>query len=93
MNTVSMSIYTDAKLKEETEAILAQLGLTINGAINMFFMQIVRERTVPLKLSLNPRQNVYADILAAQTERASGYQGRDIDELLQDMDRIIGMVQ
>lgn len=89
MNTISMSIRTDPDLKAQAEEILSSLGMTMNGTINMFLMQIVREKAVPLNLSLNPQQNLYADLLHAQAEREAGYQGRTGDEVLADMRQII----
>ena len=89
MATVNMSIRTDSELKAQAEAVLSQLGMTMNGTINMFLHQIVRDRAVPLSLSLSSEQSVYADLLQAQTERASGYQGRDARDVLSDMDKII----
>lgn len=89
MNTVSMSIRTDPELKAQAEEILARLGMTMNGTINMFLMQIVREQAVPLNLSLNPPQALYADLLHAEAERAAGYQGRTGDEVAAEMRQII----
>lgn len=89
MNTVNMSIRTDPELKSQAEAILSDLGLTMNGTINMFLMQIVREKAVPLNLSLNPEKGVYADLMHAEAERAAGYLGREADEVLADMREII----
>jgi hypothetical protein len=36
---------------------------------------------------------VYADLLAAQTERASGYEGRNARAVLVDMDEIIAAAE
>lgn len=47
-----MCIRIDRKLKEQAEDVLSQLGMTMNGTINMFLQQIVREQAVPLNLSL-----------------------------------------
>ena len=85
MNTINMSIRTDPELKAEAEEILSRLGMTMNGTINMFLMQIVRERAVPLNLSLNPGKNVYADLMHAEAERQAGYEGREANEVLADM--------
>lgn len=85
MNTVTMSIRTDPELKAQAEDVLSALGMTMNGTINMFLMQIVREKAVPLSLSLNPEKTVYADLLHAEAERAAGYQGREADAVLSDM--------
>ena len=89
MASINMSIRTDSELKAQAEAVLSQLGMNMNGTINMFLHQIVRDRAVPLSLSLSSEQSVYADLLAAQAERAQGYQGRNTRELLSDMDHVI----
>ena len=89
MASINMSIRTDSELKAQAEAVLSQLGMTMNGTINMFLHQIVREKAVPLNLSLSSEQSVYADLLYAQTERAGGYQGRNARDLLADMDQMI----
>ena len=89
MNTINMSIRTDPALKAQAEDILASLGLTMNGTINMFLMQIVREKAVPLNLSLNPEKSVYADLMQAEAEREAGYAGREADEVLTDMRSIL----
>ena len=56
MASVNMSIRTDSELKAQAEAILSQLGMTMNGTINMFLHQIVRDKAVPLSLSLTSEQ-------------------------------------
>ena len=89
MASINMSIRTDSELKAQAEAVLSQLGMTMNGTINMFLHQIVRDKAVPLSLSLSSEQSVYAALLAAQTERAHGYQGRNTRDLLADMDKVI----
>ena len=89
MASINMSIRTDSELKAQAEAVLSQLGMTMNGTNNMFLHQIVRDKAVPLSLSLSSEQSVYADLLAAQTERAHGYQGRNARDLLSDMDKVI----
>jgi len=55
----------------------------------VFLQQIVRDKAVPLSLSLSSEQALYADLLYAQTDRAKGYRGRTGDEVLSDMDKII----
>ena len=89
MASINMSIRTDSELKAQAEAVLAQLGMNMNGTINMFLHQIVRDRAVPLSLSLSSEQSVYADLLAAQTERSHGCQGRTAQAVLADMDQIL----
>ena len=90
MSSINMSIRTDSELKAQAELVLSQLGMNMTGAINMFLRQIVRDRAVPLSLSLSSEQSLYADLLRAKAEREQGIEGISASQLLEDMDRIIG---
>ena len=90
MSSINMSIRTDSELKAQAEQVLSQLGMNMTGAINMFLRQIVRDRAVPLSLSLSSEQSLYADLLRAKAEREQGIEGISSSQLLEDMDRIIG---
>ncbi len=63
MASINMSIRTDSELKAQAEQVLSQLGMNMTGTINMFLQQIVRDRAVPLSLSLSSEQSLYADLL------------------------------
>ena len=89
MSSINMSIRTDSELKEQAEAVLSRLGMTMNGTINMFLNQIVRDKAVPLSLTLSSEQSLYADLLEAQTDRAKGFLGRNARDVLADIDQII----
>ena len=89
MSSINMSIRTDSELKAQAEQVLSQLGMNMTGAINMFLRQIVRDRAVPLSLSLSSEQSLYADLLRAKAEREQGIEGISASQLLEDMDRII----
>ena len=89
MASIKMSIRVDPDLKAQAEAVLSKLGMNMNGAINMFLHQIVRDQAVPLSLSLRTEQSIYADLRDAQTERAKGAYGRNARSVLTDMDEII----
>ena len=89
MASINMSIRVDPELKAQAEAVLSKLGMNMNGTINMFLHQIVRDQAVPLSLSLHTERSIYADLLASQTERAMGAYGRNARSVLTDMDEII----
>lgn len=93
MATINMSIRVDPELKAQAEYVLNQLGMTMNGTINMFLQQIVREKSVPLNLSLNAEQSLYADLVFAQADRAKGFLGRSAEESLADMDALIAAAE
>jgi len=54
MSTVSMNIRTDVEIKKQAEAFFAEFGLNMTTAVNMFLRQVVRTKSIPLNLSLNP---------------------------------------
>lgn len=85
----NMSIRVDSELKSQAEQILSQFGMNMTGAVNMFLQQIVRERAVPLSLSLDSSRSLYADLLSAQSERTQGYIGRSAEDVLSDMKNLI----
>ena len=89
MASTTISLRTDSELKFQAEAILNQLGLTLNGTFNMLLQQIVREKSVPLSLSLTSQNGLYADLLLAEQERNDGFKGFYSDDVLRDMDLLI----
>ena len=93
MASINISIRTDSELKSQAEAILSQLGMSMNGTINMFLQQIVRNKAVPLSLSLSTPETLYADLLLARQERVNGYRGKTGREVLAELDNIIDAVE
>ena len=89
MASINMSIRTDSELKAQAEQVLSQLGMNMTSTINMFLQQIVRDRAVPLSLSLSSEQSLYADLLRAKVERDGGAEYLSADEFLTRMDRAI----
>ena len=90
MASVNMCIRIDLTIKRQAEEILSQLGMTMSGTINMFLTQIVREKAVPLNLSLSPLDKIALDdILHARAERKNGSNGYDADSVLREMDEVI----
>ena len=89
-NSINISLRTDSDLKNKAEIILKQFGMTLNGSINMFLTQIVRECSIPLNLSLNKTANsLYTDLLLAEEERKNGIIGESSDNVLTKIDEII----
>ena len=94
MSSVNMCIRIDSSLKSQAEEILSQLGMTMSGTINMFLTQIVREKAVPLNLSLSAQDKAALDdIITAQIDRKNGFKGYDADYVLKEMDEIISAAE
>ena len=75
----------DSTLKAQAEDILNELGMTMSGVFTMLLKQIVREKSVPLSLTLDSSNALYADLLEAQTARMNGFQGRNARDIVKDM--------
>jgi len=89
----SISIRVDSELKQQSEQIMAQFGLNMTSVVNMLFHQIVRDKAIPLSLSLHSRTKVNDELLLAQLERLSGFVGRTSDEVAAEMERVIAEVE
>ena len=89
MASINMSIRTDSELKAQAEQVLSQLGMNMTGTINMFLQQIVRDRAVPLSLSLSSEQSLYADLLKARMAREQGAEYLSGEEVLNNIDKTI----
>jgi DNA-damage-inducible protein J len=86
---ISISIRMDSELKRQSEHILAEFGLNMTAVVNMLFHQIVRDKAIPLSLSLTPQAKVNDELLFAQLERRSGFVGRTAEEVADEMEKTI----
>ena len=51
MATVNMSIRMDTELKKQADAMLADMGLNMTTAMNMFLRQVVRQGRIPFEIA------------------------------------------
>ena len=49
-NTATISIRTDATLKQEAEKFFAGLGMSLTTAMNFILRETVRKRRIPFKI-------------------------------------------
>ena len=54
MATKSSNLYVriEPEVKEKAESILATLGISVSGAINMFYKQIILQRGLPFEVKI-----------------------------------------
>lgn len=89
MATVSFRM--DDTLKVQTEAILNELGLNMTTAMTMFAKTIVRERRLPLDLSIDP---FYSTANQARLNRAiSEYEAAKTAPIQKSMEELERMAQ
>ncbi len=51
--TTNLNIRTEKEIKEKSDRIFAELGLTMTSAINMFLRATIRENGIPFSLKLD----------------------------------------
>lgn len=52
MESANINVKVDREVKEQAVQVLSELGLNLSTAVNMFLREVVRERRLPLDLSL-----------------------------------------
>jgi DNA-damage-inducible protein J len=56
MTTAHINIRTDSELKAKAQAVLADLGLDMSTAINVFLTQVVYRNAIPFEISKPPQK-------------------------------------
>ena len=90
MATVNMSIRMDTELKKQADAMLADMGLNMTTAMNMFLRQVVRQGKIPFEIATDIPN---AETLAAMKEVDDMINGKipakkytSTDELFKDFE-------
>jgi len=76
--TTNLNIRTDKEVKEKSDKIFNELGLTMTSAINMFLRATIRENGIPFKLTLDvpndtTREAIIEGRKIATSKNARGY--------------------
>lgn len=50
-NMAHISVRVEEKMKNEAEALLNDMGLTMTSAVNMFLAKLVREKRIPFDIT------------------------------------------
>lgn len=87
MATVSFRM--DDTLKKKTETILDELGLNMTTAMTMFAKTIVRERRLPLDLSVDPFYSaVNQERLKRSIERYEAGKSEPVKKSMEELERM-----
>ena len=71
--TTNINIRMDKALKEQAESLLAELGMNMTTAFNIFLRQAVRERAIPFQISA-----------IAPTQKTMLAEGRELMKSIQE---------
>jgi addiction module RelB/DinJ family antitoxin len=77
-NSTNINIRMDRTLKEQADGLLAEFGMNMTTAFNIFLRQMVRQGKIPFEISLE-RPNTEAE-RKRQARRAFGEVVREIQE-------------
>ena len=55
----NITIRVDEDVKREAEALFSKLGMSISGAINVFFRQAIREQAIPFPIRAKTAEEKY----------------------------------
>ena len=59
--TTNINIRIDANVKQEAEALFEKLGMSMSGAINVFFRQAIRLQAIPFEIKAKTTEEEYND--------------------------------
>lgn len=88
-NTINLSVRVNAELKHEAESLLADLGMNMTTAINLFLRQTVRNQGIPFSISIDeiPNRKTLAAMKEVQTlpkdPKAKSF--FSVNELMEDL--------
>ena len=55
----NVTIKVDDEVKKEAEILFEKLGMSISGAINIFFRQAIREQAIPFQIKATSKYDEY----------------------------------
>lgn len=87
-NTTNISIRMDSELKAQADALLAELGMNLSTAFNIFVRQSIREGRIPFDISLNQtnRETIAAMLEAERIAKDRSVKGySDLNELFKEL--------
>lgn len=89
MATTNLNIRVDKEIKEKTDELFNELGLTMTAAVNLFLRASIRENGIPFNLKIDKPNKITEESIEegrkiARDSNIKGY--RSIDELKTALD-------
>jgi DNA-damage-inducible protein J len=83
MSTVAISARVDESSKKQAKSVLEKLGLSMSGAIELFFRQVVIHQGIPFDIRLPSTGTAQA---IDELEAGKGTKFESVDDLFEDLD-------
>ncbi|MBF0476988.1 MAG: type II toxin-antitoxin system RelB/DinJ family antitoxin [Deltaproteobacteria bacterium] len=58
--TATARVLIDPEIKEQAESILKELGLSVSGAFELFYRQVIAQRGLPFDLQIPNKETIKA---------------------------------
>lgn len=84
--TVNVTMRMEKEMKEEADALFADMGLSLNAACRMFLKRAVLEQRIPFDVRRVDRKTLQAISDAEQGKDLSG-SFDSVDELMEDLEK------
>ena len=84
--TVNVTMRMEKELKEEAEALFADMGLSLNAACRMFLKRAVMEQRIPFEVRRIDRKTLKALAEAEQGKNVSD-SFDSVDKLMEDLEK------
>jgi DNA-damage-inducible protein J len=84
--TVNVTMRMEKDLKEQADALFADMGLSLNAACRMFIKRAVQEQRIPFEVRRVDRKTIRAISDAEQGKNMSG-SFDNVDELMEELEK------
>jgi DNA-damage-inducible protein J len=84
--SVNVTMRMEKELKEEAEALFADMGLSLNAACRMFLKRAVMEQRIPFEVRRVDRKTLQA-IADAEQDKDLSPCFDSVDELMEDLEK------
>ncbi len=84
MKTAVITTRIEPEVKQEAEAILAQLGLTMSQAMTLYIKQLILRRGLPFSVDIPNQETVEAVQESLEPENLPGFD--NLDDLFEDLE-------
>jgi DNA-damage-inducible protein J len=82
MSSVALNIRIDKNCKEQAQDVFSQLGLSMSGAIDIYFRQVILRKGIPFAVELPNKETTKA---IEQLESGKGRRFSTVEDLFEDL--------
>jgi DNA-damage-inducible protein J len=85
LSMTNITVRVDETVKHEAETLFDKLGMSVSGAINIFFRQAIREQGIPFTIRMKADDDIY-DISVLEEAVKSLRAGKGIKKSIAELE-------